>query len=204
MEMGISLCTKNGTSHKFRVFFVFSQKNEVITLQLFVLLSFFQRGGFSLVGEHSLSSLCFVMPEDDKIILTSFFCSCVNTFDEWMTVVSLWKQHSSSPHPLCFSSLLSNIFLHLQRRVKPNRVCCVLGAKFISNVDETHSGIMSWSPKTIKPWLRKCRLKWCCTEHHHHHHNLERPSLAERRESIGPESKLYRQRPLLSIQWKKK
>lgn len=97
----------------------------------------------------------------------------------------VWKHHSSPPHPLCFSSSLPNIFLHLQRQMKPNAVCCVLGAKFISNVDGAHSGIMSWLPKTIKPRPRDCRLKWCCTEHHHHH-NLERPSLAEKRESRGP------------------
>lgn len=79
--------TENGTSHKFRIFFVFLRKDEVITLQSFVSLSFFQHGGISLIGEHSPNSLCFVMPEDGKIILVSFFCSNVNIFR--MTAV-LW------------------------------------------------------------------------------------------------------------------
>lgn len=100
MERVTSLHGENGTSHKFRVVFVFLRKDEVITLQPFVSLSFFQRCGVSLVGERSPSSLCFVMPEDGKIILTSFFRSYVNTFR--MTAV-LWHCVKTPllppPHP---------------------------------------------------------------------------------------------------------
>lgn len=158
----------------------FLRKDEVITLQPFVLLSFFQRGGVSLCVKHSPCSFCFVMPEDGKIILTSFFCSYINLFR--MTAV-LWDCVKTPLLLSPSSSLLPDTFIHLQRQMKPKEVWCVLGAKFISNVDEARWGIMSWLPKTIKPRPWGCRLKWCCSEHHH---NLERPSLAERRESSGP------------------
>lgn len=122
----------------------FSQKDEVITLQPFVSLSFFQHGGVSLVGKHSPVCLCFVMPEDGEIIKMSFFCSHVNVFR--MTAVffgrgggGLRKQRCSPPHPLYSSSSLPNIFLHLHSEMKPNEACCEFGAKFISTVDGAHS-----------------------------------------------------------------
>lgn len=76
-------------------------------------------------------------------------------YSEWLRCYGIvWKHHSFPPHPLCFSSWLPNIFLHLQKQMKPNVVCRVLGAKFISNVDGAHSGIMSWLPKQSNPGRR--------------------------------------------------
>lgn len=172
------LHTKKGTSHKFRFFFVFLTKDEVITLQAFVWLSLFQHAGVSLTGKHSPNSLCFVIPGDGKIMLTLFFYSYVNIF--WVLWYCVWKHHSLLP---ILSASPHRVPMYWQ--TKPSNVCCVLGAKLISDVDGVHSGIMSWLTKTIKPRPWDYRVKWCCTEHHNHH-NLERPSLAERRESREP------------------
>jgi len=154
------------------------RRDEVITLQPFVLLSLFKCG-----GNTSLASIILTAPalSCQKIHwrLSSAFL-LMHSEGMWCYVI-VWKHLSSPPHPLSCSSSLPNIFLHLQRQTKPSRICCVLVAKFISTVDGAHSGITPWLPKTIKP----CRLKWCCTAHHH---NLERPSLAEGRESRGPQS----------------
>lgn len=99
---------KNGTSHKLRISFVFLRKDEVITLQPFVWLSLFQHAGVSLIGKHSPNSLCFVMPEDSKIMLTLFFCSYVNIF----RVLCYWfcvKTPLPPPRPFCFSSSTPNV-----------------------------------------------------------------------------------------------
>lgn len=93
----------------------------------------------------SVHCLCFVMPEDAKMVLTSFFCSCVNIFRKTAAFLELWKQHPPQPSP---SSSLPNVFLRLHRQMKPNEACCVLGAKSISTVDGAHGGIMSWLPET--------------------------------------------------------
>lgn len=111
----------------------------MIALQPFVSLSFLKRGGVSLIGKHSPHSLCFVMPEDGQIILTSLFCSYVNIF---RMTGALWNCKNCTPPLtiLCvFPQPIPNIFLHLQRQMKPNEVCSVLGAKLISNVDGTHT-----------------------------------------------------------------
>lgn len=84
----------NGTEHKIGFSLFFSQKDEVITLQPFVSLSFLKRGGVSLIGKHSPNSLCFVMPEDGQIILTSLFCSYVNIF---RMTGALWNCKNSPP-----------------------------------------------------------------------------------------------------------
>lgn len=59
--------------------------------------------------------------------------------------------NTTPPHHVCFPSSFPNIFLHLQRQMKPTRICRVLSANFICHVDGAHSGIMSWLAKTIKP-----------------------------------------------------
>lgn len=104
------LHTKTGTSHKFRAAFVFLRKDEVITLQLFVWLSLFQGAGVSLTGKRSPNSLCFVTPEDSKIMFF-FFYSYVNVF--W--VLCYWycvKTPLPPPRPRCFSSSLPSVLAH--------------------------------------------------------------------------------------------
>lgn len=91
--------------------FVFTREDGVIALQPFVLLSLFQHGGVYLIGKQSPnSSLCFVLPEDGKIELTSFLCFYGNIFGMtevlWYCVETpLLPITSASPHrfPIYFS-----------------------------------------------------------------------------------------------------
>lgn len=96
------------------------------------------------------------MPEDSKIMLTLFFSTLMLMYSACYAIGIVWKHHSLLPILAAFPHRFP---VNLQ--MKPSNVCCVLGAKLISNVDGVYSGIMSWLTKTIKPRPWDYRVKWC-------------------------------------------
>ena len=118
------LTSLHSTSHKFRNVFVFLRKDEVITLQPFVSLSFFSPGGVSLVGERSPSSLCALLCQKMAKLYWRLSSALMLIHSEWLQ--ALWdcvKTSPSSPRP---PHPFPNIFLHLQTQMKPPKeICCV-------------------------------------------------------------------------------
>lgn len=154
----------------------------MIALQPFVLLSLFQHGGVYLIGKQSPnSSLCFVLPEDGKIELTSFLCFMV-IYSGWLRSYGIvWKHHSSPSRllPLIVSQYISpSAKANETDQDLPCSQCqfhlpCGWGSQWdyvmIGQNNQTQA----------------CSLKCCCTVHYYHY-NLERPSRAERGKSRGP------------------
>lgn len=164
--------------------FVFTREDGVIALQPFVLLSLFQYGGVYLIGKQSPnSSLCFVLPEDGKIELTSFLCFYGNIFGMtevlWYCVETPLLPSPSRLLPLIVSQYISpSAKANETKQDLPCSQCqfhlpCGWGSQWdyvmIGQNNQTQA----------------CSLKCCCTVHYYHY-NLERPSWAERGKSRGP------------------
>lgn len=140
---------------EFSLFF-FLRKDEVITLQPFMLLSLFQRGGVSLIGKHSPSSLCFVMPENSEIILTSLFCSYVNIFR--MTGV-LWYCVKTRllPSPSSLLLLIASQYISPSAKANENKSAVFLVPNSFLMWTGLTVGLCHGCPKQTQAW--DCRLR---------------------------------------------
>lgn len=111
------------------------------------------------------------MLEYSKILL--LLCKCIQR----ECCGTRWNPRPAPPLHLCCSSSRPDIFLHLQRRRKLNRICRAPVAKYVASVDggsQLDYVLIAQNNQSLQ------------TEVVPHHRNLERPSLAEDEESRGP------------------
>lgn len=124
------------------------------------------------------------------------------TYSEWLGRYGIARiALLPSPYSVCFLSISQYISPSAETNETKRGLLCSWCQINIQCGRNSHWSCESWLPKTIKPWSQEFRLKWCCAEDHHHYHNLERPSLAERRQSGRPRSDSWADSALCWSTW---